>query len=92
MNLLKTLVQQWSGVFFKNPGNGLRLNRETRILTLSWIMKKDRHLFHDKEKGVLGFVLPYLDPNMRDWLKVNPVTINYFEHDWTLNGLVQADR
>lgn len=55
-------------------------------------MKKDRHLFHDKEKGVLGFVLPYLDPNMRDWLKVNPVTINYFEHDWTLNGLVQADR
>lgn len=77
--------------FFKNPGKGLRLDRETRTLTLSWILKKDSHLFQGNKQGVLGFVLPYLEPDVRDWLKANPVTIDYFEHDWTLNDLAKSD-
>ena len=79
------------GLFFKNPGKGLRLNRDTGTLTLSWIIKKDRHLFQDKEKGVLGFVMPYLEADVQDWLRGNPVAIDYFEHDWTLNDLAQTD-
>ncbi len=77
--------------FFRNPGKGLRLDRETRTLMLSWIVNKDRHLFQDNEKGVLGFVPPYLEPEIENWLKANPVEIDYFEHDWTLNDLAQAD-
>jgi len=76
---------------FKNPDKGLRLNRIGRTLTLSWIVNKDGRLFQDKEKGVLGFVLPYLDPDTRGWLNANTVTIDYFKHDWTLNDLAQAD-
>lgn len=79
------------GLFFKNPSKGLRLNRDTGTLTLSWIIKKDRHLFQDKEKAVLGFVMPYLEAGLQDWLMVNPVVIDYFEHDWTLNDIAQAD-
>ena len=79
------------GLFFKNPGKGLRLNRDTGALTLSWIIKKDRYLFQDKEKGVLGFVMPYLEADIQDWLKINPVVLDYFEHDWTLNDIAQAD-
>ncbi|GMQ88418.1 MAG: DUF547 domain-containing protein [Gammaproteobacteria bacterium] len=77
--------------FFANPDKGLRLDRSRRTLTLSWIMKKDSRLFQDKQKGVLGFVLPYLDPDVRGWLNSNTVTINYFKHDWVLNDLAQAD-
>ncbi len=78
-------------LFFQNPGKGLRLDRETRTLTLSWILKKDRHLFQENGQNVLGFMLPYLEQDVRNWLKVHTVTIDYFDHDWTLNDLAQAD-
>jgi len=84
---LDTMIRR----FFKNPGKGLRLDRETRTLTLSWILKKDSQLFENNDRGVLGFVLPYLEPSIQDWLKTHPVTIDYFDHDWTLNDLAQAD-
>ncbi len=77
--------------FFNNPGKGLMLDRNKRILTLSWIMKKDKHLFREREGRMLDFVLPYLQRETREWLNVNPVEIKYFEHDWTLNDLAQAD-
>lgn len=77
--------------FFSNPDKGLALDRERRNLTLSWILKKEAHLFKEEQGGVLGFVLPYLDPETRRWLKANPVKVDYFDHDWTLNDLAQAD-
>ena len=77
--------------FFGNPGKGLRLERNKNILTLSWILEKDKRLFQDRPMGVLGFILPYLESGIREWLEINPVDINYFEHDWTLNDLAQAD-
>lgn len=77
--------------FFGNPGKGLRLDRNRGILTLSWILEKDIRLFQGRPMGVLGFVLPYLEPDIREWLEINPVDISYFEHDWTLNDLAQAD-
>lgn len=76
--------------FFRNPHKGLRLDHEAHELTLSWILKKERHLFEKKQGGVLGFVLPYLEPETRSWLEANPVTLTYFKHDWTLNDLAQA--
>lgn len=92
--LVKRLNEQLDAMirrFFRNTSKGLRLDREARTLTLSWIVKKDRHLFQDSEKGMLEFVLSYLEPDVENWLKANPVAIDYFEHDWTLNDLAQAD-
>ncbi|MCO6414510.1 MAG: DUF547 domain-containing protein [Thiogranum sp.] len=77
--------------FLENPGKGLRLDRDRRVLTLGWILEKDRQLFQNRPGGVMGFVLPYLERDVREWLEVNPVEIKYFEHDWTLNDLAQAD-
>ncbi len=76
--------------FLSNPDKGLALDRDRRILSLSWILKKDAHLFKEEQGGVLGFVLPYLDAETRRWLKANPVKVDYFDHDWTLNDLAQA--
>lgn len=79
------------GKFFRNPKKGLSLNRETSTLILAWILEKDGHLFQDDDKAVLGFVTPYLDEEQQGWLVSHQVTLDYFEHDWTLNDLAQAD-
>jgi len=77
--------------FFANPDKGLRLDRVGRTLTVAMLMKKDSRLFQGYKKGMLGFVLPYLDPDKRAWLNANTVKIYYFKHDWTLNDLAQVD-
>lgn len=78
--------------FFANTDKGLRLDRDQRVLTLAWILKKDGHLFKGKEGDVVGFVLPYLPEEQREWLKRNAVETRYFDHDWALNDLALADR
>lgn len=77
--------------FFANPDKGLRLDRAGRTLTLAMLMKKDGRLFQGYKKGMLGFILPYLDPGTRGWLNTNTVTINYLKHDWSLNDLARVN-
>ncbi len=76
--------------FFKNPYKGLSLDRNSKTLTLSWILKKDMQLFNNSEEGILDFVLPYLQLEEQTWIRKNRINIDYFEHDWTLNDLAQA--
>lgn len=85
---LEALLQR----FFANPAKGARLDRLRGVLTLSWILKKDADLFEAQYGGVLAFVRPYLPREDRDWLLGRQVEIRYFDHDWTLNDLAQADR
>lgn len=77
--------------FLTNPGKGLALDRDAGVVTVSWIFKADAHLFPEERGGVLGFVRRYLAPEVRGWLDANPVTVQYFEHDWTLNDAALAD-
>lgn len=78
--------------FFANTTKGALLNRERNILTVSWIMSKDGHLFGNDATGVVNFVKPYLDAEQQLWLKGHPVQVEYFEHDWSLNDIALADR
>lgn len=77
--------------FYKNPDKGMRLDREKKIVYLSWILKQDRGLFGEYERGALGFVLNYLDEPVREWIEQNDVKVEYMPHDWTLNDVAQAD-
>lgn len=77
--------------FFANPYKGLFLDEDAGTLILSWILKKDQTLFAANDGGELGFVLPYLPDQQRKWLQTHNVSIRYFDHDWTLNDLAQAD-
>lgn len=77
--------------YFSNYDKGLRLDRKKKTLTLSSVIKKDRHLFPDNERGIPDLVLRYAEPGISGWLKKNTVTIGYFKHDWTLNDLAQVD-
>ncbi len=78
--------------FLANPTKGMRLDKASRTLTLSWIFQQDRDLFPEGGGGVLGFILPYLKPDLREWLQQNPVKTQFFEHDWALNDGALADR
>jgi len=77
--------------FFRNPDKGLYLDMQTNSLTLAWILKKDGHLFQESKAGVVDFVMPYLDKVQQSWLAAHEVTLDYFEHDWTLNDVARAD-
>jgi hypothetical protein len=78
--------------FLQNPtAKGLQLDRETGILTLSWIMKKDAYLFTQEKDGIIDFLLPYLDDETRRWLGRHPVRIDYLDHGWTLNDLAESE-
>lgn len=84
---LDTMIRE----FLRNPGKGFKLDREANTVTLAWILKKDSHLFEGHPGGVLGFIQPYLDADRRAWLEARHPAIDYFDHDWTLNDLAQAD-
>lgn len=78
--------------FFANPTKGLRVDKGSRTVTLAWILKKDEPLFPQEKGGVLGFVSRYVDKDLQDWLRANPVEVRYFDHDWALNDIALADR
>ena len=88
---IETQLDELIKTFFRNTQKGLSLNRDSNTLTLAWILKKDDHLFQDGEKGVVDFVTPYLDQEYQTWLASHQVKVDYFDHDWTLNDLAQAD-
>lgn len=77
--------------FLHNPQKGLQLDRQSGVLTLSMILKKESQLFVDGYGGVITFILPYLDRETVQWLQSHPMRIEYFRHDWTLNDICQAD-
>ncbi len=76
--------------FLLNPKKGLYYDRKNNKLILSWIFKKDRHLFSNQDGGVLGFVGNYAPRDFVQRLNDNRIDIDYFEHDWTLNDLSQT--
>jgi hypothetical protein len=58
-------------------------------------MKADKALFTDEEEnGLLAFVLHYASLEDKTWIESHRdgLSIDYFEHDWTLNDAAQADR
>ncbi len=77
--------------FFTNPRKGAFLDKDAGTLTLSWILKKDQEWFATADGDVLGFVLRYFPGQQREWLQAHDVSIDYFDHDWTLNDLAQAE-
>jgi len=77
-----------------NPDKGLKLDRASNTLTLSWIIKADGELFGDGQRaGMLELVSRYAPADVVQWIGNNrdTITIEFFEHDWTLNDTAQRD-
>jgi len=89
---LDNQLDQMIRVFMMNPRKGMYLDKASNTLSLSWILKKDSHLFPGERGGTLGFITPYLADDVQLWLRDNRVKIDYFDHDWDLNDIALADR
>ncbi len=78
---------------FANPTKGLKIDRDRKIVTTSWILKADQRLFGGNDQGVLEFVGRYTTADIRSWINANAneLTVEYFEHDWGLNDIAAAD-
>lgn len=81
--------------FLKNQQKGLHVDKKDKVLTLSWIFKKDEgHFKGNGQTGVLDFVLKYLSEELKGWILKNrsELKIKYFDHDWGLNDLALKDK
>ncbi len=78
---------------FANRDKGLRIDRQRKVVTLSWIVKADQRLFGGNEEGVLRFVRQYVSDDIRDWidLHLGEIVMEYFPHDWSLNDIALMD-
>ncbi len=78
---------------FANPTKGLKIDRDRKVVTLSWILKADQRLFGGSDLGVLEFVGRYASPEAESWISANAdqITVEYFEHDWGLNDIAAAE-
>ncbi|GMR21840.1 MAG: hypothetical protein BMS9Abin37_0158 [Acidobacteriota bacterium] len=87
---LDTMIRE----LLTNPEKGLKLDRASNVLTLSWIIKADSELFGNGQKdGILEFVERYAAADVVGWIQENgnEIKVEFFEHDWTLNDSAQAD-
>lgn len=64
---------------------GASLDQTTSTLTLSKIFTWYSGDF-DREGGVVKFILAYLPPDEAAFILTHPVTLRYFNYDWTVNG------
>ncbi len=76
--------------WLSNPRKGARIDRSSRVITLSSIFKWFESDF-EREGGVLEFLIPYLCDHERSWVIThrNEVRIRYFDYDWGLNDLAK---
>ncbi|VAX38279.1 hypothetical protein MNBD_PLANCTO02-1956 [hydrothermal vent metagenome] len=77
-----------------NKTKGMIIDRQNKVVTLSWIFKADRRLFGDgSDTGILDFVLRYTSEENRNWMSAHRDTIQlkFFKHDWGLNDLALED-
>ena len=76
-----------------NSTKGLAIDENLSVVTLSWIFKADKRLFHDREREMLQFVSRYSEPPIAQWIEqhANELKVVYFPHDWGLNDVALAD-
>ena len=91
----KTLDKQLDALmrdYLGNPTKGLRINRETGEIQISWIFEKHEDLIREGLGGIPATIHRYLDPATCEWYKQHEkhTTVKYLNHDWTLNDTALA--
>lgn len=78
--------------FLSNTTKGLRINRETGAIQMSWIFDKHKDLVNEEFNGFDGVVHRYLDEATCAWFEQHQkhITVTYIDHDWMLNDTALA--
>ena len=83
---LSEQLDEQTRAFLRNPEKGFKRGRDTILVTklFDWYGGD----FGKGEAAIIDFILPYLAPEDRDWVKANreDLDIDYLRYDWSLNG------
>jgi len=90
-NLSRHLEEQGTQ-FLADPKKGFRIDRQKKVVYLSQIFKFDRKDFDKLSGGALEFILPYLSPEDREFIRREKETIKveYLDYDWKSNDAKNA--
>jgi len=70
---------------------GLRIDRKKKIIYLSEVFKFDKKHFDELGREPVNFVLPFLSPRDREFLKKEKLTLEYLDYNWKWRDIENAD-
>jgi len=89
MTLFKQLEEEGNR-FLADQRKGLSIDREKKIIYLSQVFKFDKKHFDTLAGGAMNFILPYLRPEDREFLKKEKLLVEYLDYNWKLNDIKNA--
>jgi hypothetical protein len=88
-NLYKQLEDQGKQ-FLADPNKGLRIDRKEKKVYLSEVFKFDKKHFDAYAGGAMKFLLPYVKPADREFLRTGHYSLEYLDYDWKVNDVKYA--
>ena len=75
--------------FLSDPQKGLRVDRQKKVVYLSKVFKFDQKHFDQLGGGALNFILPYLSPENREFIRKEKenLTVEYLDYIWKSNDI-----
>ena len=73
--------------FLADQRKGLRIDREKKLILLSQVFKFDKKHFDEIAGGAIHFILPYLRPDDREFVKKEKLAVEYLDYDWKSNDI-----
>jgi hypothetical protein len=89
--LIKQLDEQ-GRQFMADPQKGLRVDRRKKVIYLSQVFKFDQKRFDQLGGGAINFILPFLSPEDREFIRKEKenLTVEYLDYNWKSNDLKNA--
>lgn len=89
---LKKQLEESGRKFLADSKKGLRIDRQEKGIYLSQVFKFDRKHFDQLAGGALKFILPYLSPEDRDFIRneKETLTVEYLDYNWKSNDIQNA--
>ena len=77
--------------FLQNPGKGLRVIQDSRVVYFSKIFAFDKKSFPNGAKDAISIITPFIeDEDVRKYLQTKDYRIKYLDYNWNLNSLKEA--
>lgn len=88
---LSKQLEERGKLFLADQQKGLRIDQEKKVVYLSQVFKFDKKHFDELAGGAVNFILPYLRPEDREFVKKEKLTVEYLDYNWKSNDIKNAN-